>query len=568
MKFVACELLNEILNFDSKKNTEKTSSPRRKGRGDSDTVRSAARRQKSGMDLDDEFDIEIQDAVFDIDGENGDLEMVCNNESSRPSSIFEVYEVHQPGDDDDPDDNDEDGVDNNCITGTTEERGMPYHVLHTPRNDNPDIISRNGCPAENDANYTCEDLEMDDEYDVLLTQIDEKLMKTSSEDSNLAKSKISNEVASDSSNSFSTRNSNHVPKKSPAKRGYNLETSSFFMSQEVVADAIPLRRTFPGPAGLLPTLNTEEIKLLDSEPHPLCQKVFRIVKESSLKTEATKEKSVVGSKPSGGGRKLMINKAPWRTLLQKLDLNLNDENSLLHLLNIRWVRTKVKRFPGTVNVPFLVAVVRDEVEILTTNEKGGSKNLSCRLMDPSGTIVAAISSSFVEAFATKIIPGTAVAFRNCGVSKFKNQIILTVSKSSLLYLITAKKLDDEDEETTPTGKEFPMYKKENGLLIMQMAIFNKEKILEEYQNVLGEMNSAYEDEQNEIQENSVVHQQQQLFATISTRGHFMDAPTNAILSDSNVSNFNLDCSGFDDDDDDELMQAIENVNFLIEEESL
>ncbi|CAL8142098.1 unnamed protein product [Orchesella dallaii] len=421
---------------------------------------------------------------------------------------------------------------------------------------------------------------MDDEYDAILTQIDEKIMNSPrpSEDQKSSKSKMIIDVPSNNNvSSIPSYNRHLTPKKSPAKMEYNTETSAFFLSQESVHDLVPVKRKFPGPAGLLPELNNEEILLLDSAPHPLCQKVTRIVKETSFKTRETKEK-VTRSNDLVVGRNLRLSKAPWRCLLQTLGLNLQDENSLLNLMNIRLVRTKVRRFPGTVNVPFLVAVIRDEMEKFPAKEKVTSKTPSCKLMDPSGTIVAAVDPNFVEAFASKIMPGTAIALQNCGVSKFGSQIILTVCKKNLLYLVTGKKLDDEDDEKTSAGKEFPLYRKENGLLIMQMAQFNPKKILEEYEIMLTEIKSAYEDQQSEIQD-SIVHsnmgpRQQQLFATVSkTSGHFVGPNMGSIsnvsnLSESNVSNFNVDCSGFDDDDDDELMQALDNVNFLIEEESL
>jgi hypothetical protein len=191
-----------------------------------------------------------------------------------------------------------------------------------------------------------------------------------------------------------------------------------------------LKRRFPGPAGLLPIIPLEEVKHLSDADHPLSQHISKIISSDLLLQKQQNESSPAAAGLISPEREIhRINKRPWRELIRVLKLNPKDPIGLLSLMNIRWVKRTVCRHPVTTKIPFLALVVQEEPELLglSSNKRtirGSSakeaskkrKNPSIKLMDPTGSIVAAMDAKFVEKFGHELAPGTAIAVKNVSSS--------------------------------------------------------------------------------------------------------------------------------------------------------
>ncbi len=277
------------------------------------------------------------------------------------------------------------------------------------------------------------DLDMDDGYDDIFSQIDENNIKSVSKDRPVPLCRPQGvDVNIQNYNRNHGRGDSNISKKnisntekSPFKRNAICETSPFFSSQNTNASsAPPMKRRFPGPAGLLPHQRNEGPQSISLPTQPVLRKTSKSKSSENLLNLSFNSSSPIPFRrlttpirpPKGAGRTnnndVLLSKAPWKTLTETLSLNQKDDNDLLNNLNIKWVRTKGRGCSGMMKIPFLAVVVQSEMEVASYKKKLRYKNPGVRLMDPSGTITAAFSSQFVEAFGDKIVPGTALALRN------------------------------------------------------------------------------------------------------------------------------------------------------------
>lgn len=118
--------------------------------------------------------------------------------------------------------------------------------------------------------------------------------------------------------------------------------------------------------------------------------------------------NILNRKESG----IQANNAPWRSLVKNLTLNIKDASSLLNQMNINWVKSKAKRFPPGVKIPFLVLVVKEDLESISLKSNRNKTRNCVKLMDHSGTITGALDGTFIETFGDKVMLGTSLALRN------------------------------------------------------------------------------------------------------------------------------------------------------------
>lgn len=168
-------------------------------------------------------------------------------------------------------------------------------------------------------------------------------------------------------------------------------------------------RKFPGPAGVLPPITREELRLINKKEalaKPLFEKVANYA--TSSQDLVALESSRKG-KP--GQQEMAPSRVPWKRLTQRLGLDAKDESDPLNSVNISWIRRMAPAFPPETRIPLLIAVVYGTLD-LGPARKLRHKTPSVRLMDPTGSLVAAFSSGFLEAFGSNMVPGTAVAIQN------------------------------------------------------------------------------------------------------------------------------------------------------------
>jgi len=201
-----------------------------------------------------------------------------------------------------------------------------------------------------------------------------------------------------------------------------------------------IKRRFPGPAGLLPAVSREEIKYVDDSDHPLSQHISKII-SADIMLQRQQAESLVAVTQDTDREILRINKKPWRELIKTLQLNPKDPIGLISLMNIRWVKNVVCHHPITTKIPFLALVIQEEPEILSgCNKKrkgtkdGRKKNPSIKFMDPTGSIVAAMDVKFVEAFASQLAPGTALAVKNVSNGHFNFNDVIGLKNCKTLII--------------------------------------------------------------------------------------------------------------------------------------
>lgn len=167
-----------------------------------------------------------------------------------------------------------------------------------------------------------------------------------------------------------------------------------------------------------------------------------------------------------------------------------------------------------------------------------------------------------------------------GVDK---QVIVTVPKKSLLCLATTVEITDEEKIRICESDNIQMeFKTKNGVSVMQTGPFQRAKILDELSKLEVTVSAARENfRKNSLLTPSEQSNRNTLFSTVSAlTNHQETAPGNSrsfnpvISNHQNVSippivNSTDTCGfGFDDDDDDELMLALKNIDFVIDEDSM
>jgi hypothetical protein len=182
-----------------------------------------------------------------------------------------------------------------------------------------------------------------------------------------------------------------------------------------------MKRRFPGPAGLLPIIPIDQVKHLSDADHPISQHFTKIISSELILEKRQSESS---SRPTieliSPERQIhRINKQPWRELIRVLQLNPKDPQGVLSLMNIRWVKRIACRLPSTTRIPFLALVVREAPKLIGNPKRSSSNHISkigcspsVKLMDPTGSIVAAMGSKFMVDFGHELVPGTAIAFHD------------------------------------------------------------------------------------------------------------------------------------------------------------
>lgn len=291
------------------------------------------------------------------------------------------------------------------------------------------------------------DLDMDDGYDDIFSQIDENKINTVSTGPAFPSHRPQDDDINNKNKNPThgcggpniSKKIIHNSENSPLKRNATCETSPFFSSQNINASAAPpVKRRFPGPAGLLPHQRSEENISIPSQP--AMRKISKAKSSENLLNLSFSSTSPIAYRkvtnparpPKGRGNSndILLSKAPWKALTETLGLNQKDNDDLLNILNIKWVRTKGRGCSGMMKIPFLAVVVQTKMEVASYKKKLRYKNPGVRLMDPSGAITAAFSSQFVEAFGDKIVPGTALALRNVS---FKELIGLQGTPFCMLF---------------------------------------------------------------------------------------------------------------------------------------
>lgn len=167
-----------------------------------------------------------------------------------------------------------------------------------------------------------------------------------------------------------------------------------------------------------------------------------------------------------------------------------------------------------------------------------------------------------------------------GVEK---QVIVTVPKKSLLCMATTAEITDEEKisicESDPMRIKF---KTENGVSVIQTGPFQRGEILEEFSKLANTLSAARENfRKTSLSMPSENSNRNTLFSTVSTSSTntLETGPGNSRSFSPMISNHqsvpipspnvnSTDTFGFDDDDDDELMLALENIDFVIDEDSM
>ncbi len=166
-----------------------------------------------------------------------------------------------------------------------------------------------------------------------------------------------------------------------------------------------------------------------------------------------------------------------------------------------------------------------------------------------------------------------------GVDK---QVIVTVPKKSLLCLATMVEITDEEKVSICDNDNIQTeFKMENGVSVMQTGPFQRANILEEFSKLADTLSAARENFRKNSHLTPTEHSNRNtLFSTVSSSTTYQEtAPGNSRSFNPVISNHqnvsihpatvhSTDTWGFDDDDDDELMLALENIDFVIDEDSM
>jgi len=179
----------------------------------------------------------------------------------------------------------------------------------------------------------------------------------------------------------------------------------------------PVVRRFPGPAGVLPKLKSTELQQLNDTHNQCSQAIASLIAECIRPVDEVSIPSPMQIKQKDPvpehEKEFYFHRAPWKALQEHLSMNPEDPNCKLSKMTIKWTKKHVFKNPSALKVPFVAAIVEEEPELL--RNKGKIKTSTVKLMDPSGSLVAAMDSGFVDSYGKSLIPGTAVALMNVRV---------------------------------------------------------------------------------------------------------------------------------------------------------
>jgi hypothetical protein len=177
-----------------------------------------------------------------------------------------------------------------------------------------------------------------------------------------------------------------------------------------------IKRAFPGPAGLLPSLSRRETSQLSDSSSQLSQEISKIISSDLYRIRNANGPDLKIDLNSDTDTDILrMNKGPWRELLRELNIDSEDAQGLTSLMNISWIVKDVAKYPVTTRIPFLALVVEEEPQLVAIRKRVRDlkrKNPSIKLMDKTGVIVAAMDKKFVEMYGAELVPGTAIAVQN------------------------------------------------------------------------------------------------------------------------------------------------------------
>ncbi|OXA46686.1 uncharacterized protein LOC110855947 [Folsomia candida] len=365
----------------------------------------------------------------------------------------------------------------------------------------------------------------------------------------------------------------------------------------------PVNQRFPGPAGLLPVLRPDEAPLLQNPSSDLRKQISNIISagvrlsknnSSPSKWSDTVSESTLGGKktrnlsPPGRNQEVYkMDKRPWRELVKHLHLNPNDPDGILNKMNVDWLKNASLTIET--KIPFLALVVKEEPEVLAEKQalSGKQKNPSLRLMDCSGSIVAALDSAFVEEYASELSAGTGIAVKNARFIPLRAQVILVVNKSNIICVTSLKKPEKVvpcekkikfvSRKSTPisrTNDHSPGSGDENtpkitenkdGIRLLVFSDFCSQTALQEFENI--QMIAATK--KNTQQPSLLFGAQNSTNLPRFTPPTPLSRPfsANSVLPTPPATQDDDFSSMFGDEDDEDLLLALEAVDFLRDDDS-